>query len=62
MQNYQKVCAPFQINADDVERSSLDDDDIGKWALLVTGCHHLFDSKNQAHSVYKLLLRDIAVR
>lgn len=56
------VSPPFQISAQDVARSSLDRDDIGLWALLVTGCFHLFDSEAAAQRAYRLLLEGVAIR
>lgn len=56
------VPPPFQITPDDLERSSLEPGDVGLWALLVTGCFHLFDTEAAARRAYRLLLADKAVR
>jgi len=45
-----------------VARSSLDRADIGLWALLVTGCFHLFETEAAARRAYQLLREDVAVR
>ena len=56
------VFPPFQIGVDDIERSSLGLEDLGLWAILVTGCYHLFNSEASARQAYHLLLQDVAVR
>lgn len=56
------VYPPFQITREDIERSTLEPSDLGLWAILVTGCFHLFSSKASAQRAYDLLLRDVAVR
>jgi len=41
-----KVYAPFQVSPEDVARSStMTARDCGKWALLVAGCYHLFETR-----------------
>lgn len=57
-----KPSAPFQISIEDVERSSLDAEDVGLWAILVTGCYHLFETKGAARRCYRLLLGGVTVR
>ena len=56
------VPPPFRISREDIARSSLEADDLGAWALLVTGCYHLFETEAAARSAYRLLLQDKAVR
>lgn len=42
----------FQITLEDVERSSLEVSDVGKWGYLVSGCYQLFDSLVEATISY----------
>ena len=50
---------PFQIQQFDIDATSLEQTDLGKWALIVTGCYQLFDSKCEAQSTYdSLVLQD----
>lgn len=56
------VSPPFQIEPADLVRSSLEESDVGLWALLVTGCFHLFDTEVAARRAYFLLLAGKAVR
>lgn len=56
------VLPPFRITPEDIARSTLEPGDLGAWALLVTGCYHLFDTETAARSAYALLLQDKAVR
>jgi len=53
-----KVSAPFQVTANDVTYSNLRRKDIGKWAIIVTGCWHLFASEAQAQACYENLIRN----
>ena len=39
------VSQPFQIDAEEVERTSLEPTDIGLWAILITGCYHLYETE-----------------
>lgn len=50
------VLAPFQITQDEIDRTSLDQSDLGRWAVLIAGCYHLFSSKARAHHAYRSLI------
>ena len=39
---------PFLVTDETVAYSSLEPTDIGKWAVLVQGCYHLFTSYGEA--------------
>ena len=56
------VPPPFRITAADIARSGLERGDLGLWALLVCGCHHLFETEKAARRAYSLLIRGVAVR
>ena len=56
------VLPPFQINASDIVRSTLEPSDLGAWAILVCGCFHLFETEAAARRAYQLLLENRAVR
>jgi hypothetical protein len=43
-----KVYAPFKVDDETAERANLDPGDVGKWALIVAGCYHLFKTKADA--------------
>jgi len=49
------IAAPFQITEQEIERTSLEPDDFGRWALLIQGCFHLFDSFEAAKQTQTLL-------
>lgn len=49
------IQAPFQITTEDIERSSLESSDLGKWALIVTGCYQLFDTQQDAERCQRML-------
>ena len=50
------VSQPFLVDEFEVEITSLEPTDIGKWALLVTGCYHLFNSLEDARSTRAFIL------
>ncbi len=56
------VSQPFQIDAEEVERTSLAPSDIGRWAILITGCYQLFESEDAARRAYVFLMQDVTVR
>lgn len=43
-----KVHAPFQLDAETIDRADLDHRDEGKWALIVAGCYQLFETRLEA--------------
>lgn len=44
-----KIHTPFQVTQEDIERTNtLEPEDEGKWALLVAGCYHFFESRIEA--------------
>lgn len=45
------IQSPFQITEQDTERTSLEPADLGRWALLISGCFHLFDNQDAARTV-----------
>ena len=49
------VDAPFQITEQDIERTSLEPEDQGRWALLIQGCFHTFESYEAARQSQALL-------
>ena len=61
MKPYQKPLYPKQLTAEDVSRSSLDPEDVGRWTVIVTGCHHLCDTEEDALTVYRFLMQDSPV-
>lgn len=45
----QPIHGPYQLTHEHIEASStLDETDIGQWALLITGCVHMFESYEDA--------------
>ncbi|HEY9664826.1 MAG TPA: hypothetical protein V6C65_40825 [Allocoleopsis sp.] len=45
------VSRAFQVTEEDVERSStLEPSDIGRWALLINGAYHFFESEEDAEA------------
>lgn len=42
----------FQITKDDIERGSLDEDDIGKWCFMVSGIYFGFFSTKELAEEY----------
>jgi len=56
------VSQPFQIDAEEVERTSLEPSDIGLWAILITGCYHLYETEAAARRAYANLMQDSAER
>lgn len=47
---------PFQISAEDIARSStLEASDLGRWALLITGCFQTFEDEEAANRTRKTL-------
>ena len=55
------VSQPFQIDAEEVERTSLDPSDIGRWAILITGCYHLYETEAAVRRAYANLMQDMTV-
>ena len=54
--------SPYQISADDVERSStLEPADVGHWALSINGAVHFFDSYQDASETATALNKDNAL-
>jgi hypothetical protein len=43
----------IQVTAEDVERSStLEDTDVGRWAIIHLGCWFLFDTREEAQRTW----------
>ena len=49
------VQAPFRIIAEDVERTSLEWSDLGKWALIVCGCYHVYETRDDAEQARRVI-------
>ena len=49
------MLGPFQITQGDIEHTSLEQHDLGKWALLVTGCYQIFESQEAAYGCVNYL-------
>lgn len=45
----------FIVTQQDVDSSSLDSTDIGRWAFIVQGCWQLFDTESEAQSTYNFV-------
>ena len=51
-----RVGGPYQVTEADVDRSStLEWSDVGRWALNVTGCVQLFDTREAAAEAKRYL-------
>lgn len=47
----------FQITNQEIEYSTLEPKDLGKWSYLVTGCYMLFDTYETAIASYQEVFR-----
>ena len=53
-----KVSFPFQISQQDINYSdSLEQEDLGKWALIINGCYQFFESVEAASKTRCELLK-----
>lgn len=45
---------PFQITEEDIENNcGLDEEDLGRWAYIVTGCFMFFDTEEACRNSYR---------
>jgi len=45
----------YEITNEDVERSSLELTDVGRWGFIVQGCWQLFDTEQSARMAYDVV-------